>query len=292
MKNDLISVIIPVYNTEKYLKRCLDSIINQSYKNLEIILIDDGSTDCTEELIKKFISDNKINIRYYKQDNGGKHRAINKALSKALGELFFIVDSDDYLLPQAIEWINQQWDYIKCNKYLAGISGIRIDKRGNKIGGNDIFNSIESNAIDIRFKHKIKGDLAEIYKTDILQQFPFPEFEDEKFCPEAIIWNRIAQDYNLIYSNAGIYVCEYLNDGLTSQIVKLRKDSPKSSMLYYSELYHYKIPIIQKFKAAINYWRFSPLMHYPHSYKHDMINPISIFCLPIGVCYRILDILL
>lgn len=170
---------------------------------------------------------------------------------------------------------------------------VRVIKNGNKIGGgNDIWNHIESNAIDIRFKHKIKGDLAEIYKTDLLRQFTFPEFEDEKFCPEALIWNRIAQDYNLLYSYIGIYVCEYLNDGLTSQIIKLRKNSPKSSMLYYSELYHYNIPIIQKFKAAINYWRFSPLKYYPYSSKLNMINPTSIVCLPIGVCYRILDILL
>ena len=288
----LVTIFTPTYNRAYTLKNLYSSLCNQTEKNFEWLIIDDGSTDCTKELINTFIADNKINIRYYKQNNGGKHRAINNALFKALGELFFIVDSDDYLLPQAIEWINQQWDYIKSKKYLAGISGIRIDKEGHKIGGDDIFDSIESNALDIRFKHKIKGDLAEIYKTDILQQFPFPEFKDEKFCPEAIIWNRIAQDYNLLYFNAGIYVCEYLNDGLTSQIVKLRKDSPKSSMLYYSELYHNKIPIIQKFKAAINYWRFSQLMYYPHSYKHDMINPISFFCLPIGVCYRILDILL
>ena len=289
----LVTIFTPTYNRAYTLQDLYSALCNQTDKNFEWLIIDDGSTDCTEELIKTFISDNEINIRYFKQNNGGKHRAINNGISKALGDLFFIVDSDDSLSPQAIEWINQQWDYIKCKKCLAGISGIRIDKKGNKIGGSDdIWNTIESNAIDIRFKHRIKGDLAEIYKTYILRQFPFPEFRDEKFCPEALIWNRIAQSYNLMYSYIGIYVCEYLSDGLTSQIIKLRKHSPQSSMLYYSELYHYKIPIIQKFKAAINYWRFTPLKYYSYSHKQNMINPISIACLPIGVCYRILDILL
>ena len=84
-----------------------------------------------------------------------------------------------------------------------------------------------------------------------------PEFNKENFCPEALVWNRISLKYKLRFTNAPIYKCEYRSDGLTAKIVRLRMNSPLSSMLYYSELSVMPIPFIQKLKAIINYWRFS-----------------------------------
>ena len=83
------------------------------------------------------------------------------------------------------------------------------------------------------------------------------EGENEKFCPEALVWNRIAQTYDLLFFNAGIYTTEYLADGLTAKIVQIRMESPISTMMCYSELEKYKIPMHQKLKANINFWRFS-----------------------------------
>lgn len=94
MEKDLISVIIPVYNVEKYLSRCLDSIVNQSYKNLEILLIDDGSTDLSSEICKNYLkSDNRI--KYYRKDNGGLSSARNFGLNIFTGKYVSFIDSDD-----------------------------------------------------------------------------------------------------------------------------------------------------------------------------------------------------
>ena len=96
MMNDLISIIIPIYNTEKYLKRCLDSVINKSYENLEIILINDGSTDASEEICKDYLEKDK-RIKYFKKANGGLSSARNYGIKKSTGKYIGFVDSDDVI---------------------------------------------------------------------------------------------------------------------------------------------------------------------------------------------------
>ena len=102
MKKELVSIIIPVYNTEKYLEECLDSVCSQTYKNLEIILINDGSTDNSEEICQKF-KDMDQRIQIYTCFNSGPAFARNLGLSKAHGEYIMFVDSDDWILPELVD---------------------------------------------------------------------------------------------------------------------------------------------------------------------------------------------
>ena len=92
-----ISVIVPVYNTEKYIKKCLDSIINQTYSNIEIIIINDGSTDNSELIINEYLKEYPDKIKYYKKENGGLSDARNYGVTKATGDYICFVDSDDYI---------------------------------------------------------------------------------------------------------------------------------------------------------------------------------------------------
>ena len=92
-----ISVIIPVYNTEKYIKKCLDSLVNQTMNNIEIIVVNDGSIDHSEEIIKKYEEKYKNMIKYFKKENGGLSEARNYGIRKANGEYIAFVDSDDYI---------------------------------------------------------------------------------------------------------------------------------------------------------------------------------------------------
>ncbi|MCI8778348.1 MAG: glycosyltransferase family 2 protein [Bacilli bacterium] len=95
-KNELISIIIPVYNTEDYLDKCLSSIINQTYKNIEIIIIDDGSTDNSKKIIKQYMNKD-CRISYYYQNNSGVAIARNSGIDKAQGDYIAFIDSDDYI---------------------------------------------------------------------------------------------------------------------------------------------------------------------------------------------------
>ena len=116
--------------------------------------------------------------------------------------------------------------------------------------------TIDSDCVEIRLKYKVVGDLKEVFLTKVMREFPFPEIDGERFCPEALVWGRIAQKYRMRYFNKPIYLAEYQDDGLTHRIVRIRMDSPVASCTHYSELNGYKIPFVQKLKAAINYWRF------------------------------------
>lgn len=230
-----ITVFTPTFNREKLLNQLYNSLLNQTFKDFEWLIVDDGSTDNTKELIEKFISENKICIRYFYKENGGKHRAINKGIDTAEGNLFIIVDSDDYLTYDALETINEYEKKINSND-IAGVCGLKGKNKEALIG-----TTFEGSEIDIynydRKKYKISGDKAEAYYTQILKKYKFPEYDGEKFINEALVWNKIALDgYKLKYFNKIIYLCDYLDDGLTKNIDKILENNPIGFKEYINQL--------------------------------------------------------
>lgn len=253
----MITIFTPTYNRAYSLPRLYESLCKQSDSDFEWLIVNDGSTDNTDELVKSYIADNRISINYIVKKNGGKHRAINRGVAEAKGELFFIVDSDDFLTPDAIKAIKHVFAPIKEMESYAGICGLKVYLSGEKVGGECDFDILDCNALDFRYKFHVKGDMAEVFRTEVLKQYPFPEFDDERFCPEALVWNRIALKYKLRYAYQRIYVCEYQPDGLSAKITRIRHQSSQASTLYYSELTQMPVPISIRIKSCINYWRFS-----------------------------------
>lgn len=232
-----VTVFTPTYNRGDTISKCYESLKKQTIKNFEWIVIDDGSNDCTELILKKVIeNEREFSITYIKQPNGGKHRAINSALKIAKGKLFFIVDSDDYITVDAIEKI------LKCEKTIHDkkekFAGIALNKGydENKLVGTTFRGEFVDASTLERKKYNINGDKAEVFYTDILRKNKFPEFKDEKFVTEALVWNRIArQGYKLRWFQDIIYICEYRDDGLTKQGNKKYKNSPNGLLLYINE---------------------------------------------------------
>ncbi|MGL5053062.1 MAG: glycosyltransferase family A protein [Cetobacterium sp.] len=249
----MITVFTPTYNREKTLKRLYESLKNQTVKNFEWIIIDDGSTDNTEKLIEKFKTEKKIPIIYKKVKNGGKMRAINKGVVLASNKLFFIVDSDDYLSEKAIEIITEE--EITLPEDYAGFvfRKVEISEDGKVIKENDSFGEyqIDSNPIDIFYNRKILGDKAEIVKTSIMREYPFPEIKDEKFIPEGYIWNQIGENYSFRYIDKGIYYYRYLEDGYTKKFREVLKSNPQGLGLYYRYMLKKNIPLKNKIKFII-----------------------------------------
>ena len=232
----------------------------------------------------------EVVIYYVKQPNGGKHRAINRGVQLAQGELFFIVDSDDQLYSNALAEIMHYYEDIKYNGSFAGICGLKTFFDGRVVGGEFQYTLLDCSPLDLRLKYHVKGDMAEVFKTDVLKKYPFPTFDGEKFCPEALVWNRISLKYKLRYVNDPIYRCEYRPDGLTAKIVRLRMNNPQASLLYYSELYQMNISFLQKVKAAINYWRFSFSSHLSFFVHLKQIGFLSLFMYPIGLLFHLRDL--
>ncbi|MFB1002530.1 MAG: glycosyltransferase family 2 protein, partial [Bacteroidia bacterium] len=200
------------------------------------------------------------------------------------GELFFIVDSDDTLTPNALSVVLNTYNTELKSKDIGGVS-LRGCYADGMVVGNSNFKRVVCNSLDIRNVYGVTGDLVEVFTTKVMKEFPFPEIENEKFCPEVLVWNRIAQKYKLVYVNNAIYVVEYQKGGLTDRIVKIRMTSPIASMLTYSELSSYAIPIKQKIKAGINFWRFSFNSSMPFIEKLKLIGWRYLPILPLGFVY-------
>ena len=258
----LITIFTPTYNRAHMLPKLFESLCRQKYRDFEWVVVDDGSKDNTEEVVKTQLfanssaSQSQFPIRYFYQENGGKHRAINRGVKEARGELFFIVDSDDWLPEDALAIVAEEYAKIKDDKMVAGVAGLDCYDKGGIVGSGLPKETINCNAIDIRLKHHVTGDLKEVFRTSVLREFPFPEIEGERFCPEQLVWFRIAQKYKLHYFNRPIYIAAYQEQGITAGIVKARMNSPIASMMCYQELNGYDVSFSQKMKAAINYCRF------------------------------------
>lgn len=221
----MISIVTPTYNRAYLLPRLYKSLLSQTKKNFEWIIVDDGSIDDTKELVEKWkkSSTNSIDILYIQKENGGKHRALNTGIPYAKYEYVFVVDSDDYLVKEAIDLIQKQLEKVNKTKNIAGVSGLKgkINDSNQKIIPLGEFpenvKSIDATNLERR-KYKLGGDKAEVYRKDLLLNFPFPEFKNEKFIGEDSVWNEIAiQGYKIRWFNDILCVCEYLDDGLTNQ---------------------------------------------------------------------------
>ena len=257
----LITVFTPTFNRAHLLQRLYESLCKQSFHDLEWVVVDDGSTDNTEEIVKSRFDNQNFPIHYFRQENGGKHTAINRGVKEAKGELFLILDSDDSLPADSLKTIAEYFNQVREDNSFGGVCGYMAHHDGTAIGHGCDKDVLDTNSIDLRYKHHVVGDMCEVFRTSVLREFPFPEIEGEKFCPEALVWNRIATKYKLRVFKHVIYYRDYLDGGLTDKIVKIRMNSPIASMMTYAEITRYDIPLRQKIKAAVNYWRFRLCAH-------------------------------
>lgn len=252
----MVTVFTPTYNRAYILPKLYASLCKQTCKDFEWVVVDDGSRDETKQLFDTWIPNSDFKINYILQPNGGKHRAINNGVAHAAGELFFIVDSDDQLPETSIERILFHYEGIKGNLRLGGLCGLKAYFTGDTVGNSPNFGVLDCTNFDIDYKYKFKGDMAEVFLTRVLKEFPFPDIPGERFCPEILVWNRIALKYQLRYFSEKIYLCDYLPDGLTAAITRIRMQSPVASCYTYLETINAPIPFIFRIRASINYWRF------------------------------------
>lgn len=312
----LISLFTPTYNRANLITRVYDSLISQSNYDFEWLIVDDGSTDNIREVVENIKSKHNalFSIRYIYKKNGGKHTAVNVGVHEAKGELFFILDSDDYLPSDALKIVAEEYAKVRdadsdfdsdsnsnfnsnsdenesksrsmSKSKFAGVAGLDRFADGRTVGNGLPCDSIDCNAMDIRYKYHVTGDMKEVFRTEVLKEFPFPEIEGERFCPEQLVWFRIAQKYKLHYFNKPIYIAEYQEGGITAGITRARMNSPIATMMCYAELNGYDVPFKQKVKAAINYWRFR---FCAKGGKYPTINPLWSFVIPLAFVMHLKD---
>ena len=199
---ELISVIVPVYNVENFLEECLISIINQSYRNLEIIIINDGSTDSSKDICEKYKKKDK-RIKVIHQDNAGLSVARNTGIDNSLGKFLTFVDSDDYIHEKMIEIL-----YNNMKKYNADISFCDYAKNENEIETLPIDSAVLMSPIDmyngLYDKHiKIISACLKLYKREIFDYIRYPK---GKIYEDAFVIHKILDKSKVfVYSDNKLY---------------------------------------------------------------------------------------
>lgn len=232
MKENLqLTIVTPAYNRVDCLPRLYESFKKQTKKEFQWIVIDDGSVDDTENYLNSINSDkNEFLYEHYRKDNGGKHTALNYSHKYIKGEWVCIVDSDDYLLPTAVEEILNAIRNWGTTEHLGVISFLKGYSQNDPVNISFPLTPILSNHIDFRINGHRGGDCCEIIKSEILKEHPFPEFKNERFMGEGYLWNYTGFHYNTVYINNIVYICEYLEGGLSNSGRSLRIKCPYGGM--------------------------------------------------------------
>lgn len=257
----LITVFTPTYNRRELLTRAYNSLLNQTSKNFCWLIVDDGSEDDTSAFVRQWMKDEKIAIQYIYCENGGKMRAHNIGVAHAATTLFFCLDSDDYLVENAIELIAESWeDILRCgltdkNK-VAGVVAHKGKSPLDTLSGSQ-FPDVDFSTLRGLYQRGFKGETTLIFRTDILKSYLFPEISGEKYVPEDYIYDKIDEEYILKVMPRILTICELRNDGYTDCVQKLRDENPVAWYLYYEQRARITEVSLLKLKYISHYICFS-----------------------------------
>lgn len=232
-----ISVLTPTYNRSNLLDNLYKSLIENLNYGVEIewLIMNDGSTDNTEEKIKEYIKQGKIDIKYFYQENQGKMVAINNLVGQATGELIVDCDSDDYFSDDAFKIIKESYEkYPNENQELYGMCFLKYDTKGQNMG--QLFKNEKTTMFDLYFKEGEDGEKALVFYSVIRKQFKHELEHGEKFVTEARMYHKMDEKYKMICVNKHVMICEYQSEGYTKNIIKQFKENPYGYYEYFKEI--------------------------------------------------------
>lgn len=199
----VLTVFTPTYNRAHTLARVYDSLNAQTFRNFEWVVVDDGSTDNTSELIAQWAEKADFPIRYFKQEHAGKHIAHNAALHYARGEFFFPLDSDDGCFPNAFERLLHYWNSIPFpdRESFCGVGGLSVDQYGDLVGERFPRHPLDATMRERHYVYRVRGEKCLMIRTDLGRRFLFPEVKGTNFVPEGIVWLEIGKHYKARWIN-------------------------------------------------------------------------------------------
>jgi len=205
MKHDdiVFTVFTPTYNRRHTLNRVYESLCMQTFKRFEWVIVDDGSEDNTEELVSQWQKGSWFPIRYFFQNNQGKHIAFNRGVTEARGQYFLPLDSDDSCFPDALMKLYKHWMDIpnEQKEIFSAVTGLCVDQNGNLVGDKFPKDMVDSDSLEMHYKYKVRGEKWGFQRTDVLKKFTFPNLSGEKFVPESVVWYAIAREYKTRFIN-------------------------------------------------------------------------------------------
>ena len=297
MNNNLwLSICVPTYNRASLLEDLYNSIISQYNTDVEFVIVNDGSTDETEQLVNNWVEESKIKIEYFNQNNFGRGAALRKALLNAKGEYSIIMDDDDYFVEGALVKIRNLLSGLWVNKgqrkELAGICCLCLSENHNVVGDRFLVHHHISNFFEMRFFDNISGDKKEIIRTDILKNNIFPHFNCEKRVVTSTLWNKIAYDYDCLCVNEPVAVKRYIKGGMSDTLLSLKAQSPNYQIEDCITTINYpnqfSLRIILKYSSILwKYWFFGGVLSLSRINSSRLI--FVIFSLPLGFLFYLRD---
>ena len=230
------SILTATYNRAKCLPKLYESLIKNKSSNYEIewLIMDDGSKDETENLIKDYIAKNEIEIKFFKQQNQGKMTAINNLAQYVTGEIWIECDSDDYFTDGAFDKIKDLYEKNKERKDIYAFAFLKIDQNGNNMGNT--FKKEETTMFDLYFKEGGTGEKALAFITEVRKKYRYELEHNERFVTEARMYHKMDKDYKMICNNEYMMVCEYQEEGYTKNINKEFVNNPFGYYMYFYEI--------------------------------------------------------
>lgn len=250
------------------------SLTQQTCSDFEWLVVDDGSTDNTQELIATFQQAANFPITLITQTHSGKMRAHNLALQHSRGKLFLNVDSDDHLYPHTLSRLKTLWDTLPPHPVFAGISVLSSDLQG-KVIGKDFGAYLTDSSYDAMYcQNHLGGDRLELWLAVILKSYPYPVADGEKFVPDGFIYHQISRSHCVRFLNEALQVVVYQPDGISRNSIPYRAQNPQGMCCYYQDMITHLPSSWVRTRCLINLFRY--LYHQP---KRPVYPPSSI---PVG----------
>ena len=278
-----LTVFTPTFNRAYTLHKCYESLKRQSSKDFVWLIVDDGSSDDTKEIVDKWISENEIEIRYHYQKNQGMHGAHNTAYELIDTEINTCIDSDDYMTDDAVEKIVEFW---KSNRHrgLAGFVALDAYENGEIIGTKLPSDVRETTYFDIYNTLGVKGDKKFIYRSDLTKLYPYPIFEGEKYVSLAYKYAIFDDNYKLGIMNEVVCIVEYMEDGSSLNMFKQYRRNPKGfAFIRIENMKNPRISSKNKFKECIHYVSSGILSKDKQFLKKTPNKVMTVLAIPFGI---------
>ena len=287
MKNNrTLTIFTPAYNRAHTLHLGYEALLRQTCKDFEWLIIDDGSTDNTRELVARWIKENKISIRYHYQENQGMHGAHNTAYRLIDTELNTCIDSDDYMPDDAVEKIVTFWKKYGNDK-VAGMIGLDQTIQG-KIIGTTFPKELKETTLFGFYENGGKGDKKLVYRTDIIKRYPeYPIFRGEKYVGLAYKYYCVDENYPLLTMNDVLCIVEYQEDGSSMNMYKQYWKNPKGFAFYRKKEMQITRNWKRKFMVCIHYVSSSIMAKNSHFIQDSTNKFLTFLAIPWGLCLYI-----
>lgn len=281
-----LTVFTLTYNRAYCLSKCYKSLLRQTNKDFEWLVVDDGSTDHTKQLVESWIQEKKIDIRYIYKNNGGMHTGYNTAYDNIFTELAVSIDSDDYMTDDAVEKILTFWKKNKAPQY-AGIVGLDIFPNGDVIG-TELPKQKSCKMYDLYNRLGVKGDKKQIYRPELIRPFKSPEYEGEKLFPTCYKYFMVDLNYEMLILNEPLCVVEYMPDGFTKNIIKSYKNNLNNYIFYRKFILSYPNATKKhQYRFAIHYVAECLLAKKKHIIKESPQKVMTLFAFPFGIIFYV-----